>query len=233
MIEEISRTPFLDLERTGSRYPLEEVEILTPVYPEKIIAVGLNYRDHAEEFHLPIPEEPILFLKPASSLVAHEGDIVYPPESHRVDYEAELALICKDQCFAVSPREARRHILGYCCSNDVTARDLQIKDGQWTRAKSFDTFCPLGPYIAMGVDASNLAIRLKLNGELRQSSSTSNMIFPPEELFSFVSRVMTLYPGDVIMTGTPSGVGELSVGDLVEVEIEHIGLLRNRVVKLQ
>ncbi len=230
IIEEISRTPFLGLERSGSSYPLEEVEILPPVYPEKIIAVGLNYRDHAEEFNLPIPDEPILFLKPASSLVAHGREIVYPPESERVDYEAELAIICRDQCSRVSPREANQHILGYTCSNDVTARDLQIKDGQWTRAKSFDTFCPLGPYIATEVDVSDLSIRLKLNGELRQSSSTSNMIFSPEELFSFVSRVMTLYPGDVIMTGTPSGVGELSVGDLVEVEIEEVGVLRNRVV---
>jgi 2-keto-4-pentenoate hydratase/2-oxohepta-3-ene-1,7-dioic acid hydratase in catechol pathway len=230
MLEEIYRTPFLGLERTGRVYPLEEVELLPPVYPEKIIAVGLNYRDHAEELSMPIPDEPILFMKPPSSLLPHEGEIVYPRASKRVDYEAELAIICKTQCFGVSPQEADPHILGYCCSNDVTARDLQSKDGQWTRSKSFDTFCPLGPYVVTDLDVSDLSIRLKLNGDVRQDSSTSRMIFSPQELFSFVSQIMTLYPGDVIMTGTPPGVGELAVGDVVEVEIEGIGLLRNRVV---
>jgi 2-keto-4-pentenoate hydratase/2-oxohepta-3-ene-1,7-dioic acid hydratase in catechol pathway len=229
-VHELMRTPFTGLERQGRSLSLGEVEILPPVFPQKIIAVGLNYRDHAEEFGLPIPEEPILFAKPPSSLLVHEGEIIYPTMSERVDYEGELALVCKTQCRNVAPREAASHILGYTCANDVTARDLQIKDGQWTRAKSFDTFCPLGPYIETEADPVDLMVELRLNGEIRQSSAVSNMIFSPAGLLSFVSRIMTLYPGDVILTGTPSGVGELHPGDTVEVEIPGVGLLKNTVI---
>jgi 2-keto-4-pentenoate hydratase/2-oxohepta-3-ene-1,7-dioic acid hydratase in catechol pathway len=229
-VRELLLAPFeeiVPLERTSL---LEEVELLPPVFPQKIIAVGLNYRDHAEELGMPLPEEPTLFMKPPSSLVAHGGFIVYPPMSGRVDYEAELALVCGAECKDVDPEEAPGLILGYTCANDVTARDLQAKDGQWTRAKSFDTFCPLGPFIETEVEPDRLRLELVLNGEVRQCSSTSNMVFSPFELFSFVSRIMTLYPGDVIMTGTPSGVGEMKPGDVVEVKVEGVGTLRNTVV---
>ncbi len=229
LLHELERTPFTEMKKTGSTYRLEEVELLTPVFPQKIVAVGLNYRDHAAEFGLPTPEEPVLFMKPPSSLLPHGGEIVYPSMSKRVDYEAELVLVVGRECREVSVEEAPSYILGYTCGNDVTARDLQAKDGQWTRAKSFDTFCPLGPFIETEVDPLGLTVELRLNGELRQSSPASNMIFSPAELLSFTSRVMTLYPGDVIMTGTPSGVGEMRPGDVVEVVIEGGGTLRNTV----
>lgn len=229
-IHEILRTPFSGVERQGRTRGIDEVKILTPVFPQKIIAVGLNYRDHARELGMPIPEEPVLFMKPPSSLLAHNEEIVYPSISARVDYEAELAVICKTQCRDVPPGEAASHILGYSCANDVTARDLQARDGQWTRAKSFDTFCPLGPFIETEANPAELVVELRLNGEIRQSSAASNMIFSPSELLSFVSRIMTLYPGDVILTGTPPGVGDLHSDDTVEVSIASVGLLRNTVV---
>jgi len=230
LLQEIERTPFTGIRKAGRSCRLEEVELLPPVFPQKIIAVGLNYRDHAEELGMPIPEEPVLFMKPPSALLAHGGEIIYPPMSRRVDYEAELVLVCGRECRNVSVDEASACILGYTCGNDVTARDLQARDGQWTRAKSFDTFCPLGPWIETDVDPMAVTVELRLNGEVRQSSPASNMIFSPAELLSFVSRIMTLYPGDVIMTGTPPGVGEMFPGDLVEVAVEGIGVLRNRVV---
>jgi 2-keto-4-pentenoate hydratase/2-oxohepta-3-ene-1,7-dioic acid hydratase in catechol pathway len=227
---ELERTPFTGIERQGRTCGLKEVELLPPVLPQKIVAVGLNYRDHAAEFGLELPDEPVLFMKPPSSMLVHGGKIVYPTMSKRVDYEAELVLVCGTECRNVAPKEASAHILGYTCGNDVTARDLQAKDGQWTRAKSFDTFCPLGPFIETEIDPGDLAIELRLNGEVRQSSNTSNMAFSPAELLSFVSRIMTFYPGDVIMTGTPSGVGEMFPGDTVEVLIAGLDPLRNTVV---
>ena len=230
VLHELERTPFDSIERHGRSCGLDEVELLPPVFPQKIVAVGLNYRDHAREFGLELPEDPVLFMKPPSALLAHGGEIVYPSMSERVDYEAELVLVCGRECRDVAPGDAASYVLGYTCGNDVTARDLQIKDGQWTRAKSFDTFCPLGPFIETEADPGDLAIELKLNGETRQSSNTSNMAFSPAELLSFVSRIMTFYPGDVIMTGTPSGVGEVHPGDTVEVIIAGIGTLRNTVV---
>jgi len=234
-IYELLRTPFSGIERQGNSYAVQQIEILPPVNPQKIIAVGLNYRDHAEELSMPIPEEPLIFMKPPSSLLANSGEIIYPAISRQVDYEGELALICKTQCRNVFPHEASSHILGYTCANDVTARDLQNKDGQWTRAKSFDTFCPLGPFIETDINLDDLTINTHVNGQIRQSSAATNMIFSPAEILSFVSRVMTLYPGDIILTGTPPGVGELHPGDRVEVEIigEEIavGLLYNTVIE--
>lgn len=234
IIYELLRTPFTGIERRGNSYEMQQVQVLPPVYPQKIIAVGLNYRDHAEELRLPIPEEPLVFMKPPSSLLANGGEIIYPTLSKRVDYEGELAVICGTQCRNVPSHDAPSHILGYACANDVTARDLQVKDGQWTRAKSFDTFCPLGPGIETDVDLSDLTISLSVNDEVRQSSPASNMIFSPAEILGFVSRIMTLYPGDVILTGTPSGVGELHPGDRVDVAIiggeNGVGLLHNTVV---
>jgi len=230
VLNELVRTPFNGIEMQGRTCALDEVELLPPVFSQKIVAVGLNYRDHAREFGLDLPDEPVLFMKPPSALLAHGGEIVYPDMSERVDYEAELVLVCGRECRDIEPREAGSYFLGYTCGNDVTARDLQIKDGQWTRAKSFDTFCPLGPFIETEIDPGDLAIELRLNGEVRQSSRTSNMAFGPAELLSFVSRIMTFYPGDVIMTGTPSGVGEVHPGDTVEVIIEGLETLRNTIV---
>jgi 2-keto-4-pentenoate hydratase/2-oxohepta-3-ene-1,7-dioic acid hydratase in catechol pathway len=230
VLHELEGQPFGRIETRGRTCRLDEVKVLPPVLPQKIMAVGLNYRDHAAEFGLELPDEPVLFMKPPSSLLAHGGEIVYPQMSKRVDYEAELVLVCGKECRDITQDEAPAHILGYTCGNDVTARDLQAKDFQWTRAKSFDTFCPLGPFIETDLDPADLAIELRLNGEVRQSSNTANMAFSPAELLSFVSRIMTFYPGDVIMTGTPSGVGEMLPGDTVEVAITGLDPLRNTVI---
>jgi 2-keto-4-pentenoate hydratase/2-oxohepta-3-ene-1,7-dioic acid hydratase in catechol pathway len=230
ILHELARPPFGGIEMRGKTCSLGEVELLTPVFPQKIVCVGLNYRDHAEEFGLQLPEDPVLFMKPPSALLAPGGAIVYPEMSRRVDYEGELVLVCGKGCRDVTPQDAPACILGYTCGNDVTARDLQAKDGQWTRAKSFDTFCPLGPFVDTDIDPAGLDIELRLNGEVRQSSNTGNMAFGPAELLSFASRIMTFYPGDVIMTGTPSGVGEMRPGDSVEVFISGLDPLRNTVV---
>jgi len=207
----------------------EYVKFLPPVKPSKIVCIGLNYIDHAKELNMPLPEEPIIFLKPPSAIIGHEDFIELPKQSKRVDYEGELAVIIGKKCKNVSREEALEYVLGYTCFNDVTARDLQRKDGQWTRAKSFDTFAPIGPYVACFKDASNLKIETILNGTVVQSSSTSNLIFDIPTLIEFISSIMTLNRGDVIATGTPAGVGELKSGDVVEVRIENIGVLRNYV----
>ncbi|MET1124483.1 MAG: fumarylacetoacetate hydrolase family protein [Archaeoglobaceae archaeon] len=211
----------------GEEILLEFVKFLPPVMPSKIVAVGLNYVDHAAELNMPIPDEPIIFLKPPSAVIG-DGDPILLPDVGRVDYEGELAVVIKKKCRDV--RDTEDVILGYTCFNDVTAREIQAKDVQWTRAKSFDTFAPIGPYVAE-IDPKGLEIVTRLNGKVVQKSTTANMIFDVYELVSFVSKVMTLYPGDVIATGTPAGVGQLKPGDMVEVEIEKIGVLRNRAVK--
>ncbi len=207
----------------------EHVKFLPPVKPSKIVCIGLNYIDHAKELNMPLPEEPIIFLKPPSAVIGHEDFIELPKQSKRIDYEGELAVVIGKKCKNVSREEAFEYVLGYTCFNDVTARDLQRKDGQWTRAKSFDTFAPIGPYVACFKDASNLKIETVLNGTVVQSSSTSNLIFDIPTLIEFISSIMTLNRGDVIATGTPAGVGELKSGDVVEVRIEKIGVLRNYV----
>lgn len=216
----------------GVSYGLEDVRILPPSVPTKVICVGLNYVEHARELGMDLPDEPIIFLKPPSAVIGHDDEIVLPEMSRRVDYEGELAVIISKRCRGVSADDADDHILGYTCFNDVTARDLQQKDGQWTRSKSFDTFAPVGPWVArMSVEeAENLNISTRVNGETRQRSNTSDLIFGIAELLEFVSSIMTLEPGDVIATGTPPGVGRLERGDTVEVEIEGIGVLRNRAV---
>jgi 2-keto-4-pentenoate hydratase/2-oxohepta-3-ene-1,7-dioic acid hydratase in catechol pathway len=213
------------------QFSLQQARLLSPCTPSKIVAVGLNYRDHAEEMGLAIPDEPILFLKPSTSVIGAGGAIVLPPQSARVDYEAELAIVISKSARNVSRTEAPDYILGYTCLNDVTARDLQSKDGQWTRAKSFDTFCPIGPWIETELDGSDLKIELYLNGVIKQKSRTSNLIFSPVELVEFISAIMTLSPGDVIATGTTSGVGPMGPGDTVEVRIESIGSLINQAAK--
>lgn len=206
-----------------------EVQSVAPTVPTKVVAVGLNYHDHAEELGMPLPDEPLLFLKPVSSVVGPGEAIRLPPESSRVDYEAELAIVIGTRAYRVNLESARDHILGYTCLNDVTARDLQKKDGQWARAKGFDTFCPVGPVIETELDTGDLVIECLVNGETKQRSTTANLIFGPEKLVSFVSQVMTLLPGDIIATGTPSGIGPLQAGDTVQVRIEGIGTLTNPV----
>lgn len=228
--QEITRldgTPFYASKITQDKYTLEGIKLLAPCEPSKIVAVGLNYLDHARELKMDPPDEPILFLKPPTSVIGPEEDIIYPPMSSQVDYEAELAVVVKKRAKNIEIKEAPDYIFGYTCANDVTARDLQRKDVQWTRAKSFDTFSPIGPWIETELNPSNLQIKLLLNGKELQSSSTSNMIFDVPSLVSFISQVMTLNPGDVIMTGTPPGVGPIQVGDTVEVSIDGIGYLRN------
>lgn len=194
-----------------------------------MVAIGLNYRDHAKEFNMPIPDYPILFLKPPTSVIENGDDIVFPPQTQELHYEGELGIVISAQARNVPPSEADRYIAGYTCANDVTARDLQRMDGQWTRAKSFDTFCPLGPRIVKDINPGELRIVTRVNGQVRQQSTTANMIFNVYELVSFVSVVMTLLPGDVIITGTPPGVGPIVPGDTVEIEIENIGTLKNKV----
>jgi 2-keto-4-pentenoate hydratase/2-oxohepta-3-ene-1,7-dioic acid hydratase in catechol pathway len=198
-------------------------------HPTKIIAIGLNYLDHAKELNMDIPEYPLIFMKPPTAVIGDGEMIIYPPQTQELHYEGELGIVIGKKARNVSVEEAQDCIAGYTCSNDVTARDLQRLDGQWTRSKSFDTFCPLGPRIVKNIDPTNLAITTRVNGVTKQSSNTNQMIFNAYKLVSFISAIMTLLPGDVISTGTPPGVGELQVGDVVEVEIEGIGILRNTV----
>jgi 2-keto-4-pentenoate hydratase/2-oxohepta-3-ene-1,7-dioic acid hydratase in catechol pathway len=201
-----------------------------PPRPSKIVAVGRNYREHAAELGNAVPDaEPLLFLKAPSSLVIDGSDIVLPPESARVDYEGELALVIGRRIKNWPQERWLDALAGVCCANDVTARDLQKRDGQFVRAKSFDTFCPIGPGIVPGIDPSDLALETRVNGAVRQSSRTSQMVFSPAFLVAYISRMMTLLPGDLILTGTPAGIGALSAGDRVEVEIEAVGVLANRV----
>ncbi len=209
----------------------EEVTFLPPVEPSKIVCVGLNYTDHAEELGMAVPSDPVIFIKPATSIIGPGATIYYPGSSGRVDYEAELGVVIKDRIRKVPASEAAAHIEGYTCVNDVTARDLQTKDVQWTRAKSFDTFAPVGPWVETDLDPADLGIRTYLNGELKQESRTSRLIFDIPGLIEFISDIMTLLPGDIISTGTPHGVGPMCPGDVVTVEIEGIGSLTNRVEK--
>ncbi len=215
----------------GSRLKIENLKYLSPVKPSKIVCIGLNYADHAKELKMEIPETPILFIKPPSAVIGHEGDVEYPKIVQKLDYEAELAIVIDKKCRNVPAERALDVIKGYTCFNDVTARDLQEKDGQWTRAKSFDTFAPIGPHIVTKdeIDPCNLDIKMFVNGELRQDSNTKNFIFDVPYLIEFVSGVMTLYPGDVITTGTPPGVGHVKPEDKMEVTIEGVGTLRNYV----
>jgi 2-keto-4-pentenoate hydratase/2-oxohepta-3-ene-1,7-dioic acid hydratase in catechol pathway len=223
--------PFGEL-RPGARVAvLQEVELLAPCEPSKVVAVGLNYRSHAQELSLQLPPAPLLFIKPSTSVVGPEASIVYPAMSERVDYEAELAVVIGQRARGLAPEEAASHILGYTCGNDVTARDLQSRDGQWTRSKGFDSFCPLGPWIVTDLpQPNNTNLFCRLNGVQRQAGNTSDLIFDVSTLVSFVSQVMTLQPGDVLLTGTPSGIGPMNRGDTVEIEVEGIGVLRNRLV---
>lgn len=218
------------LRRGAAVAPLADVRLLAPCQPSKVVAVGLNYGDHAAETHHVLPAEPLLFLKPATAVIGPDAAIVCPAMSQQVDYEAELAVVIGRQAHQVSPDEAPGYILGYTCANDVTARDIQQRERHNSRAKSFDTFCPLGPWIVTDLSPDDLGIQCRVNGVRRQDSRTSQLVFGVPALVSFVSQVMTLLPGDVVLTGTPAGIGPLSSGDVVEVEIEGVGVLRNPVV---
>ena len=226
-VQEATGEQFGAFRLTGHGYPLDQVKLLPPTQPSKIVAIGLNYRDHAAELKSALPEEPLLFLKPGSAVIGPLDPIIYPTMSTQVDYEGELAVVIGRSARGVSETEADACILGYTCFNDITARDLQRTDGQWTRAKGFDTFAPIGPWIETELDPCDLALETFLNGERRQAATTANLIFPPRALVSFISRIMTLYPGDVIATGTPAGIGPMKVGDRVEVVIAGIGGLVN------
>lgn len=217
------------------KIPISKVILLPPVKPSKIVAVGANYRDHAAERGWSLPEEPLIFLKPPSAVVGPHDIIVYPKMAKRVDYEGELALIIKKKAHELKDDDdvVKDYILGYTCFNDVTARDLQAKDVQFTRAKSFDTFAAIGPCIATDIDPSGLKLKTFLNGKLRQSGNTKNLVFPIPFLVKFVSNIMTLYPGDIITTGTPAGIGSVVPGDRVDVQIEEIGTLSNTVMKIK
>ena len=222
-------TPYTRLKPTGKYHKLNSLKLLAPCTPSKIIALGWNYRSHAAEFKLTLPTEPLIFLKPSTSVIGPEDKIIYPTSSHQVDYEGELGVVIRKRAWQLPLDEAERYILGYTCFNDVTARDLQAKDKQWTRAKGFDTFAPTGPCIETELDPSHLSLETYLNGELKQQTNTSDLFFSVPELVSFISHVMTLLPGDIIATGTTSGIGPMQRGDTIEVRIEKIGTLRNYV----
>jgi 2-keto-4-pentenoate hydratase/2-oxohepta-3-ene-1,7-dioic acid hydratase in catechol pathway len=222
---------FLDGDyKTLQEVNISNVKILPPVLASKIIGIGLNYNDHIQEMKDEKPSVPKMFIKPSSTVIATQEPIIYPKHmSKRVDYEGELGVVIGKVCKNVSVSQAKDYIFGYTIINDVTARDLQSIDGQWTRAKGFDTFAPVGPFVETQVDPMNLKITTKLNGTVKQNSNTSYMIFNVYELVSFISQIMTLYPGDLIASGTPSGVGPVEPGDTVEIEIENIGKLINPV----
>ncbi len=226
----ITGHPFAPFTFTGYRYQLSEVKLLAPVIPSKVVAIGKNYADHAVEMGGTPPSAPMIFLKPSTAVIGTDEAIAYPPSSQRVDYEGELGVVIGRLCRDVPVESALEAVLGYTCANDVTARDQQAADGQWSRSKGHDSFCPLGPWLETHLDPADLAISTTLNGEQRQDARTAQMVHSVPSLISYISGVMTLLPGDVILTGTPAGIGAMSVGDVVEVTIEGIGTLTNRVV---
>ncbi len=225
----ISGDIYGEFQRGEAHLPLEEVKLLAPVLPSKIVCIGRNYAAHAREHQAEVPEVPLIFLKPPTSLIGPGEAIILPPQSKQVEHEAELAIVIGLRGRWITAEEALNHVLGYTIANDVTARDLQRSDGQWTRAKGFDTFCPLGPWIETDFDPSDALINCHVNDEMRQMASTRDMVFAPRQLIAYISSVMTLEAGDLILTGTPAGVSPLARGDSVKVSIEGIGSLENPV----
>lgn len=229
-VREISGPPWGQWSQAARIWPLQEVRLLSPAEPGKIVCIGRNYAAHAAELGNDVPTEPLMFLKPPSSTIGPEDPIVLTRYSKQVEHECELAVVIGKGCSKLAEDgDPFEYVLGYTCVNDVTARDLQKKDVQFTRAKGFDTFCPLGPHIETGVDPANVTVEAFVNGVVRQSANTSQMIFPVAFLIRWISQMMTLEPGDVIATGTPAGVGPLNAGDVAEVRIDGIGVLRNPV----
>lgn len=233
-VAEIDGHPFGEIKFTGQRWAVADVRLLSPILPSKVVCVGRNYADHAAELGNDVPKEPLLFLKPSTSIIGPNDAIRLPPQSQQVEHEAELAVIIGvTGARRVDRAGAAAAIFGYTCANDVTARDLQRKDVQFTRAKSFDSFCPIGPWIVTGVDVSDVEVRCEVNDEVRQLGRTKDMVFDVPTLVSYVSHVMTLLPGDVILTGTPAGVSRMVNGDEVVVSIEGVGALSNKVLTLE
>jgi 2-keto-4-pentenoate hydratase/2-oxohepta-3-ene-1,7-dioic acid hydratase in catechol pathway len=228
-IKVLKGTFFEDPLPTGEEVPLDDVRLLAPVLPSKIVAVGKNYAAHAAEFGMTVPEEPLLFLKPSTAVIGPGDPIPLLPISHRVDYEGELAVVIGSLARNVKAEEAGKVILGHTIGNDVTLRDLQKTDDQWARAKGFDGSCPLGPWIETDLDPTDVFLQTRVNGEVRQQATTTDMVFGIAELIEYITSFMTLLPGDVLLTGTPEGVGPLSPGDVVEVEVDGIGVLSNPV----
>jgi len=228
----LAKAPYEGCEYTGEEVKTEGIELLVPSEPTKIVAVGKNYFDHIKELggdSAPVPKNPILFIKPTTALLAQNGKIKYPACSERVDHEAELAIVIKKEAKNVKAENALDYILGYTCLNDVTARDIQSADGQWTRAKSFDTFAPVGPLVTDEIDPDNTKVECRVNGVVKQSASTSLFMWKIPQLIEFITECMTLLPGDIVTTGTPSGISAMNRGDKVEVELEGIGTLINYV----
>jgi 2-keto-4-pentenoate hydratase/2-oxohepta-3-ene-1,7-dioic acid hydratase in catechol pathway len=215
----------LDRGPDGAARPFREAELLCPVAPSKIVCIGRNYVAHAKELGNPLPTEPLLFFKPPSSLLDPRGAVVLPADSERIEHEAELGVVIGRRARNVPAADAMSHVFGYTCVGDITARDLQKKDGQWTRAKGFDTFCPVGPWIESELDPKALRIECRVNGQTRQDGSTSDMVFNVATLIAYISRVMTLEPGDLIATGTPEGVGPLARGDALDIAVAGVGVL--------
>ena len=230
LVQSLTGEPYHQLKGSNCYHKLSDLKLLPPCTPSKVVAVGLNYFSHAEEVKMPIPPEPLLFLKPSSAVIGPEDNIVHPPFSQRVDYEAELGVVIRTRAWQVSREEAMNYVLGYTCFNDVTARDLQAKDNQWARAKGCDTFAPVGPCIETELDPGNVYVEAYLNGERKQRANTNDLVFSVPELVSYISHVMTLLPGDIIATGTPGGIGPMQRGDTIEIKIGPIGTLRNYVV---
>lgn len=225
----IDGDPYGEYRRLEATIPLAEVRLLAPSQPSKIICIGRNYVEHAKEHHVEVPKLPLIFLKPPSAILDPDGVILLPPQSQQVEHEAELVAVIGKRGRNIPAEEASAYVFGYTIGNDVTARDLQRSDGQWTRGKGFDTFCPFGPWIDTDFDPSDAVITCRVNGQLRQMASTRDMVFNVAQLVAFISSVMTLEPGDLIFTGTPAGVGPLKPGDRVEIEIEGLGKLVNPV----
>jgi 2-keto-4-pentenoate hydratase/2-oxohepta-3-ene-1,7-dioic acid hydratase in catechol pathway len=227
-------SPFSEHRVSGRSFALADVRVLAPCQPSKIVCVGRNYAEHAKELNNEPPTSPLIFLKPPSAVIGHRDQIVYPPESQRVDYEGEIAIVIGRRLRRLAgDAPGAPYILGFTCLNDITARDLQKADGQWTRGKGFDTFCAIGPAVATDLDPASLSVRTHLNGELKQQGHVREMIFDFDTLLRYISGVMTLEPGDVIATGTPAGVGPMQPGDEVTVEVEGVGRLRNTVVRFE
>ncbi|MBT2487532.1 fumarylacetoacetate hydrolase family protein [Streptomyces sp. ISL-96] len=231
VLDIIKGIPYADFELSGVKVPLSKVRLLPPVLPSKVVAIGRNYAEHAAELGNQVPDEPLIFFKPSTSVTGPGDDIAYPSFSNEVHYEAELAVVIGRMCREVPRERVKDVIFGYTCANDVTARDVQQREKQWARAKGFDTSCPLGPWVETDLDPGDLAIQCTVNGEQRQLGRTSDMVRSVEDLIVHISEAMTLLPGDVILTGTPAGVGPLNVGDEVAVTIEGIGTLTNKVIK--
>jgi len=231
-IEVLAGDPlYSGITKTGEKLALDSVKLLAPVIPRsKVVCVGKNYADHAKEMDSVVPEQPVIFIKPNTSVIGPDDAIVWPSMSKKVDHEAELAIVIGKICKDVPKERVQDVIFGYTIGNDVTARDLQKVDGQWSRAKGFDTFCPLGPWIQTDIDPSDLAISAEVDGQMRQSDRTSSMIFDIPTIIHFITQVYTLLPGDVILTGTPAGVGVIPIGSTVSISIEGIGTLSNRAV---